>query len=133
MDWQSVDWNSVGNGLLILVVGLLATLGKRQGDKNNTSTAASANSSGHASMALAGALVDNGSVDRHTAALEAFNMTFMSAQINNKEMMKAFTASMDRMAESLQHSARATRANTEEMEKIRRELHEQFMFGLKPK
>jgi hypothetical protein len=99
-NWSSVDWNSVGNGLMFLVITVLALVGKWKGDEQKKSTPP-ARTSTTPIMEVAGALVDTGTLNKHTAAIEALNLTLVAGQQNNKHIADEFTTAIYEMKEEI--------------------------------
>lgn len=106
MDWSTVDFPNLANGLLVLIVGLLTFLGIRGGRQKAARPM---------EAELAGALVDSGSVNRLTAAIEAQTMERMAGRQEAKDGAHMLARRLEALTKQLEELGEEVRNLREEM------------------
>lgn len=124
LDWSSIDFGAVAQGLIYITLATLAGLGLRKGQSKPAERPSS-------SLEVQGALVDSSSVKQLAAAVEAINITLLTIHRDSEtigkarvETLKSMVAAVEALAKSVAHSNALTEREEEERERREREALE---------
>ena len=108
MDWGTLDFERLANGLLILIVGILSVFGIRGGQKK-------AAEQQPATAEIAGALVDSSAVNRLTGAIEKQTVEMSATRAEAKDNTHVLARRIEGLSDQVDDLGSEVRALREEM------------------